>query len=345
VWPESHPPQAPGLSPHHYAMLTEGSGIAPEVIAERGYRSIDAAEGYPFLKRLGFTPRQLKRNWPGLYLPRHTPLGGGAVGQYRPDTPRYDEEQRPIKYESKSGGWVGLDVPPRCHTALSDITTRLYVTEGIKKGDALASQGACAVALLGVWCFRANKRILDEWGVIPLRHRSVTIVYDSDVMTNPKVKDALDALSDFLQNRGALVDWCFLPAGPDGEKTGIDDFFVRGGALHELEALSQPATSWEAKLLKTTKQQTPTETISNICLILQHHEYWRGRLWFDTVRTLSMLDDVPLSDPCVSAVAQWLGLTLRMPVRSSRLVERCLFAVCQQAPRDLLREWLASLPP
>jgi hypothetical protein len=44
-----------------------------------------------------------------------------------------------------------LDCPPRCRALLGDPATLLWITEGQKKADALASAGATALALLGVW--------------------------------------------------------------------------------------------------------------------------------------------------------------------------------------------------
>jgi hypothetical protein len=62
------------LTPEHYTMLAQDSGITDEVIAERGYRSIDGANGYAELKALGFSKAQA---WQasGLLLPLHATDG------------------------------------------------------------------------------------------------------------------------------------------------------------------------------------------------------------------------------------------------------------------------------
>ena len=70
---------------------------------------------------------------------------------YRPDMPRFNAEGKSIKYELPRGASMRLDCPPRCQALLGDPTVALYITEGQKKADALASQGACALALLGVY--------------------------------------------------------------------------------------------------------------------------------------------------------------------------------------------------
>ena len=145
-----------GLLPQHREQLTRGSGIAPEVITARGYRSISPPEGYGQLKALGFSPAQA-RNVPGLLLPLWAPDGGGkpAVYIYRPDTPR-QVSGRPIKYELPKGASVRVDSPPRCRPTLADPSIPLWITEGQKKADALASHSLCAIALLGVWAFKGR---------------------------------------------------------------------------------------------------------------------------------------------------------------------------------------------
>ena len=50
--------------------------------------------------------------------------------------------------------------------------TPLWVTEGTPKGDALVSQGVCAIALNGVWGFRGTnahggKVVLPDWKMSP----------------------------------------------------------------------------------------------------------------------------------------------------------------------------------
>ena len=68
---------------------------------------------------------------------------------YRPDIPRKDANQREIKYELPKNAGVRLDCPTRCQPMLADPFLPLWVTEGIKKADALASHGLCAIAVLG----------------------------------------------------------------------------------------------------------------------------------------------------------------------------------------------------
>ena len=148
---------SPTLALHHLRMLRDESGIAEEVIAERGYRSIDGAQGYTELKALGFSKQQATPS-SGLLLPLHTTDGQQPLTIYRPDQPQPDAKGRLRKYLLPKGASVRLDCPPRCRPILADPSMPLWITEGQKKADALASHGAVALAS---WVYGTSKaRIL-----------------------------------------------------------------------------------------------------------------------------------------------------------------------------------------
>ena len=163
----------PALTLEHYTMLAQESGIADEVIAERGYRSIDGASGYTDLKALGFSQAQARLT-PGLLLPLHTTDGKQPLTIYRPDHPQPDANGRLRKYLLPKGASVRLDCPPRCQPLLADPTVPLWITEGQKKADALASHGAVALCLLGVWNFKGKNplggtTLLADWDYVALK--------------------------------------------------------------------------------------------------------------------------------------------------------------------------------
>jgi len=75
----------------------------------------------------------------------------------------------------------------------------LWVTEGSKKVDALASKGACAVSLASVWEFKGKNEMggavfLADWDHIALKGRTVYLAFDSDVVTKAPVRQALERL-------------------------------------------------------------------------------------------------------------------------------------------------------
>jgi hypothetical protein len=237
------------LSPEHLRVLHEGSGITDAVIESRGYRTVTEAKD---LSALGFSPAQCRV--PGLLLPLHATDGGNGLYIYRPDSPRVhiDKSKREadgshpnkvIKYEMPKGAGVRLDCPPICQPQLADPRVPLWITEGQKKADALASRGLCAVALLGVWNFKGRNEfgastLLADWDCIALKDRVVRIVFDSDVMTKPEVRKALQRLMEHLRRKGAHVEVIYLPAGNDG-KVGVDDWLVQGHTVEDLAALGE----------------------------------------------------------------------------------------------------------
>jgi hypothetical protein len=190
------------LSDDHKKMLLEDSGLTPDAVEARGYRTIEKKVE---LKRLGFSDSQ--RNTPGLLIPAHSPTGEIATYQFRPDEPRIDKDGKPVKYETPSGSRMVLDVHPFVQEMLGNPSIPLFITEGLKKGDALVSRGLCAVTLLGVWSWRGTnehggKVALSEWEYVALNNaRRVFIVFDSDVMLKPGVHEALRRVKALLESR------------------------------------------------------------------------------------------------------------------------------------------------
>ena len=132
-----------------------------------------------------------------------------------------------------------LDVHPQVRSKLGDPKVPLWVTEGVKKGDALVSHGCITVALLGVNNYRGTnsdggKTVLPDWESIALNDRRVYICFDSDVMLKAPVHSALSRLASFLRSRGAKVAFVYLPAGQGATKTGVDDFLASGKTIDEL---------------------------------------------------------------------------------------------------------------
>jgi hypothetical protein len=235
-------------------MLFEESGIEPEVVEARGYRTVETKSE---LQRLGFADAQC--NTPGLLIPIYSPTGEVVNYQFRPDRPRI-RDGKPVKYETPKGSRMTLDVHPAVREMLADPSVPLWITEGLKKGDALASRGLCTVTLLGVWNWRGKnehggKTALPEWEDVALNGRRAYIVFDSDVIIKPQVHKALSRLKDFLESRGAEVRIVCLPHGEGGKKQGVDDFFVAG---HGVDDLLSHATT-ELREQHVGKDEDPPE--------------------------------------------------------------------------------------
>nr|WP_253942373.1 DUF3854 domain-containing protein [Nocardioides sp. zg-1230] len=134
---------------------------------------------------------------------------------------------------------------------LKDPGVGVLITEGHKKADAATSRGLVCLGLSGVDNFVYRPRSesgrpysysvpCDEWGHFPTE-RAFTIVFDSDQVTNQKVQEARQRLTGFLLRLGARVFWADLPAGQNGAKTGLDDYFVAGHTVGDLRALVRPS--------------------------------------------------------------------------------------------------------
>ena len=259
-------------------MLRDGSAISDDVIAARGYSTVTDPKD---LLDLGFATAQ--RRVPGLLLPLHATNGSVALYIYRPDNPRTLTDQagrhRTLKYEAPKGCGTRLDCPPVCQPMLADPSTPLWITEGQKKGDCLASHGLCALVLLGVWNWRGRggtggTTFLADWDYVGLDGRDVRIVFDSDVMVKASVRKALDRLMDHLERRGASVTSVYLPNAPDGTKVGVDDYLAAGHTIQELDAMVEaPRPAPRAAAAKVRLLDAPPAIIRRPLCIVEDHAY------------------------------------------------------------------------
>ena len=208
--PDPFSSKVPGLLVAHLEHL-RSSAISIEVIRERGYRSL---LGKHDLKELAFSKAQ--HRCPGILIPLHG-VDGTVVGhQYRPDNPRHGAKEKVVKYENPAGSSVRLDVAPRCLPQLGDPSVPVFFTEGVKKVDALATAGACAVGLTGVWGFKGRNPlggtvVLADFDYIALKNRDAYLCFDSDAASNPHVMAALMRLKEHLSRKGARVHVIRLP--------------------------------------------------------------------------------------------------------------------------------------
>jgi putative DNA primase/helicase len=209
--------------------------MSEDVVRERRYSAVTPEDAATFVDEPSLIPRL-----PALMIPIFNQKGEQVTCQLRPDHPTSG-----AKYVSPKRGETEmvLDSHPRIIPRLGDKSVDLWITEGILKADSAISRGLCCVGLLGVWmAFRKNERggveALPGWDQIELRERNVYVAFDSDVMTKPSVAQALKRLRTFLANRGAFVHVVYLPGGPEGEKVGLDDYFVAGHTLDDLYALA-----------------------------------------------------------------------------------------------------------
>jgi hypothetical protein len=162
------------VSREHQHQL-DASAISDAVAQARRYRSITRDDRARLVAH-GFTPTQAGQG-SGREIPIWDVHGENNRYQFRPDKPRLDHVSgRQIKYENLPKVGVTIDVHPLARDDVLNWRQSLWITEGVKKGDALVSAGVAAVALYSVWNWRGRDESgaifrLPDWDEIPLKGR------------------------------------------------------------------------------------------------------------------------------------------------------------------------------
>lgn len=216
-------------------------GSTPAIAQERNYRRIESTRQLAAYDHQ-FTDRQTQI--PGVLFAAYR-LGNPTPYTYvlRPDAPRMGDDGKMIKYEWPARVPLCLDVLPRYRDALGDVTIPIWITEGAKKADALASAFGNTIVPInvnGVWGWRrkehdGSKHPLEDLDAIAWAGRRVVLAFDNDVTRKAEVQDALRALQRHLvKERGAVVSVLILPY--TGEKMGVDDALAAGMTSDELRS-------------------------------------------------------------------------------------------------------------
>ena len=249
------------LSDSHGRMLYDESGIDPGVAQERGYYTVRRRHDVPE----EFADWQCRL---GLVIPTYSPDGVTRGHQLRPNKPIARKCGDAPRYESPQRSQVIVDVHPRMLEEVRSGDGDLFVVEGCKKGDALVSRGAAAVALTGVWMAHVPKskpkRLLPCWDHVRLASRRVFIVFDSDWRCKESVHDALEWLVRALEERGADVRVAYLEDEKDGKKVGADDYLVAGGTVAELKALCRKFECQDVARIRLAKDERLRATVEDL---------------------------------------------------------------------------------
>lgn len=233
------------LHEHHAHEIFTESAIAPEVAAARGYETLeDTPANRSRLDAYGFRSFVWDREdaYPGLLVPMHNTRGELAGVQYKPAVPRTRQKENgervPVKYETPSKAPLVVDVPEFTRKALTLLDTPLWITEGMKKTDALCSQGLAALGLTGVFNWRSRMGALGDWEDIPIKERVIVLCFDADASVNRNVQMAMARLGAWLKSRGASRVHYVVTPGAVGTVPvkGVDDFFAAGGSTEVLAA-------------------------------------------------------------------------------------------------------------
>jgi hypothetical protein len=130
------------LSDHHLEELN-ASEIAPEHRDARGYETLYGTDEDRARLREENIPVWAWREdsaFPGLLIPIWRVTGERIGAQFKPAVPQALGDKA-VKYATPHGKASRLDVPPLMAGAVRVVTNPLWITEGVKKADALASKG------------------------------------------------------------------------------------------------------------------------------------------------------------------------------------------------------------
>ncbi len=217
ILPTSDVPLLDLLDRHHLDRLL--GFTTPEIVRERGYWTARDNEAHRRrLRSLGFSDKQI-RGFPILVIPTWF---DSAIVTYelRPDTPRL-RDGKPCKYDSVPKSAKRLNVLQRYREMLRDPKVPLLLTEGSKKGDALAKvfPDAAVASISGVTGWRGRNdyggvTLLADFDHVALNERAIFLFWDIDLLTNKNVHRSMTRLQEILENKGAVVyvpDWTKLP--------------------------------------------------------------------------------------------------------------------------------------
>lgn len=242
----------PTLTPQHAAQL-EASAISPEIIAERGYCSITAGSVHDWRqltaplnlhpdKRLRELLHEGALAFPLYRLGRPQP----HTWVLRPDLPRRGDDGKAKKYEIPQGTPNALDILPRYAAAVGDPSVPIWLTEGAKKADALATAYGAEILPVnegGVWNWRGRnakggKTAIEDLELVAWEGRRVVLAPDGDMRFNKQVQQAVLRLARLLLGRYGVAEVLLLklPMTANGPKVGVDDYLAAGHSTAELES-------------------------------------------------------------------------------------------------------------
>ena len=206
----------------------KASGLTTEDVVAAGIRSLsDRREIAAMLNRKSWSQRS-GSVWA---IPYIDATGGVVHWRVKPERPS-QSNGKTAKYQSPTGSRVRVYFPPDAHRRIAEgEAPEFLITEGEKKSLKATRDGFCCIGLSGTSCWHGRKSTapLADLENINWSGRIIFIVFDSDAEDNEQVRQDELLLAAALKRRGAVVKIPRLPAGPNGEKVGLDDYLVANG--------------------------------------------------------------------------------------------------------------------
>lgn len=216
----------------------------------------------------------VRKGTPGMIIPMYGPTGDLVSAQFRFDElPVREDGKKALRYLSPKGLPNKLDIHPSNSDRIRDTSVRLWITEGVKKADALTSRGECVVALTGVYNWRKKLGTLGDWEDVPLRGREVIVCFDSDARTKRPVMLAMVRLGRWLTSKGARRVFYLVTPDVEGlEKAGADDYLANGGTVAGLLEAANPDEPVTASADGTFSDAYLAETVADE--VMDGHFRW-----------------------------------------------------------------------
>ena len=237
------------LRPEHRDYLWK-RGVTLQAARARGYRSVRGGGGRNVDESYAAAYPGLPRR-SGLLMPLHPLLGGDQRYQLRPDEPRLNSDQKPIKFESQAGFGNVLATSPLTVSALRQETETIIIAEGVTRVDALAAYGIPAVAIPGCYAWRDKNGVLPDFEALRLSGNAFILAFDGDAASNPSVNAALARFARYLRAKGAVVGLLQVPDDDDGRQRGLDDYLAEerfqdpGAVMRELQRHSVDSIDYD----------------------------------------------------------------------------------------------------
>lgn len=271
--------------PHHVTEL-RASGLTEETIRAAGIRSEhDRRKLASMLNRKSWS-QQLGS---ALVFPYRDAAGTVVQTRVKPDQPQ-QQYGKAAKYLSPSGATVRVYFPPGTHRQITDGAVEIIITEGEKKSLKASQDGFCCVGLPGVDCWhgRQSTSLLADLENIHWPGRTVFIAFDSDAALNARVRESESRLAAVLKRRGAVIKVVRLPAKPNGDKVGLDDFLVAHGPSELrklLDHADDPVAPEPDSLKSSASEADPADIAAKLlasceCDGVPRLRFWRGSFWW-----------------------------------------------------------------
>lgn len=242
----------PFLAEQHLTEWTDGSGVS-EKIARLNVQTVE--DTHRIKELLNYKPKERWQQWkhgPGWWVSGVNPETGEPNengGQFKPDIPIpiYENGQPKFKkdgtpetrkyasaadYEAQP---LFLDTGDRLYWRhiIDDVTAPIVITEGAKKAGAGLTAELATISIPGVSNGQLKGRLKEQLRLFCRVGRRVYLAFDSDLLTKPQVRSALDRLGRLISQWGAvayIVSW-------SPEFKGMDDLIIAHGTTAFLDRL------------------------------------------------------------------------------------------------------------